>query len=133
MSQIGRPVEELDSPQLLLDLDVLDANLRRMQEACRQRGVVLRAFQIAQVWWPGTVPRARGVVGFLCAKLNEAEVLVAAGIDDIFLANQIVGPRKLQRLANLRNASRYAFASMMPKTSTPWVRQPGRPVWCLKC
>jgi D-serine deaminase-like pyridoxal phosphate-dependent protein len=44
---------------------------------------------------------ARGVECFLCAKLNEAEVLADAGIRDIFIANQIVGPIKLRRLAEL--------------------------------
>ncbi len=38
----GQPPEALDSPQLLIDLDVLDANLRRVQGACRNRGVDLR-------------------------------------------------------------------------------------------
>jgi D-serine deaminase-like pyridoxal phosphate-dependent protein len=44
---------------------------------------------------------ARGVRGFLCAKLNEAEVLAEAGLTDLFIANQIVGPVKLRRLAEL--------------------------------
>jgi D-serine deaminase-like pyridoxal phosphate-dependent protein len=38
----GQPPEALDSPQLLIDLDVLDANLRRLQGACRERGIDLR-------------------------------------------------------------------------------------------
>jgi D-serine deaminase-like pyridoxal phosphate-dependent protein len=41
------------------------------------------------------------VSAFLCAKLNEAEVLADAGLTDIFIANQIVGPLKLARLARL--------------------------------
>jgi D-serine deaminase-like pyridoxal phosphate-dependent protein len=44
---------------------------------------------------------AAGANGFLCAKLNEAEVLVDAGLTDVFIANQIVGPIKLRRLAEL--------------------------------
>jgi D-serine deaminase-like pyridoxal phosphate-dependent protein len=43
----------------------------------------------------------RGGDGFLCAKLCEAEVLADAGLTDIFIANQIVGPIKLKRLAEL--------------------------------
>jgi D-serine deaminase-like pyridoxal phosphate-dependent protein len=42
-----------------------------------------------------------GGEGFLCAKLNEAEALVDAGLTDVFIANQIVGPIKLRRLAEL--------------------------------
>src|SRR5262249_38656989 len=44
---------------------------------------------------------AAGADGFLCAKLNEAEVLADAGLTDVFIANQIVGPIKLRRLAEL--------------------------------
>jgi D-serine deaminase-like pyridoxal phosphate-dependent protein len=38
----GHSADTLDSPQLLLDLDVIDANLRYLQGACRERGVDLR-------------------------------------------------------------------------------------------
>jgi D-serine deaminase-like pyridoxal phosphate-dependent protein len=48
----------------------------------------------------------RGVSRFLCAKLNEAEVLADAGIGDIFVANQIVGAVKLARLAHLAGRAR---------------------------
>jgi len=44
---------------------------------------------------------AAGADGFLCAKLNEAEALVGAGLTDVFIANQVVGPIKLRRLAEL--------------------------------
>src|SRR5262249_45801166 len=39
--------------------------------------------------------------GFLCAKLNEAEVLADAGLTDVFIANEIIGPLKVRRLAEL--------------------------------
>ena len=48
---------------------------------------------------------AAGANGFLCAKLNEAEALVDAGLTDVFIANQIVGPLKLRRLAELARRS----------------------------
>jgi D-serine deaminase-like pyridoxal phosphate-dependent protein len=44
---------------------------------------------------------SKGETKFLCAKLNEAEVLAGAGIKDILVANQIIGPRKLARLCEL--------------------------------
>src|SRR5439155_13555695 len=43
----------------------------------------------------------KGVTRFLVAKVNEAEVLADAGIKDILVANQIIGPRKLKRLCEL--------------------------------
>ena len=93
----------LDTPALLVDLDALDANIARMAGCFRQHGVN---------WRPHTkgikVPQIAqrlidaGAIGITCAKLGEAEVMAAAGIEDILIANQIVGPQKIARLAELR-------------------------------
>lgn len=100
--RVGQPVDTLDTPQLLLDLDTLDANLALLQAACASAGKDLRVhFKSLKCGTLAKYLAARGVTGFLCAKLNEAEVLVAAGIRDVFVANQIVGPVKLARLAKL--------------------------------
>jgi D-serine deaminase-like pyridoxal phosphate-dependent protein len=103
MSTTSAPtLDSLDSPQLLLDLDTVEANLAYLLDACRRRGVELRVhFKSLKCSGLARHLAARGVRGFLCAKLNEAEVLVDAGLTDVFVANQIVGPLKLARLANL--------------------------------
>jgi D-serine deaminase-like pyridoxal phosphate-dependent protein len=101
-SLIGQPLEALDTPQLLLNLDVIDANLRRMFNAGKERGVNVRThFKSLKCGGLARYIQARGGATFLCAKLNEAEVLADSGITDILLANQIVNPRKMERLANL--------------------------------
>src|SRR6266571_2716143 len=101
-SLIGQPLDALDTPQLLLDLDIIDANLRRMFDAGKQRGVNVRThFKSLKCGGLAQYIKARGGPTFLAAKLNEAEVLADAGIDDILIANQIVSPQKMQRLANL--------------------------------
>jgi D-serine deaminase-like pyridoxal phosphate-dependent protein len=101
-SLIGQPLDALDSPQLLLDLDIIDANLRRMFEAGKQRGVHVRThFKSLKCGGLAQYIHARGGNTFLAAKINEAEVLADAGITDILIANQIVGPQKMQRLAQL--------------------------------
>jgi D-serine deaminase-like pyridoxal phosphate-dependent protein len=103
----GEPLDALDTPQLLVDLDVLDANLAYLQGACRQRGVDLRVhFKSLKC---GSLARhlaAAGVTRFACAKLNEAEVLVESGIGDVLVANQVVGAVKLRRLAELARHTR---------------------------
>ncbi len=53
---------------------------------------------------------AAGAIGITCAKLSEAEMLVDAGITDILIANQIVGPIKLERLMRLRRRADIAVA-----------------------
>jgi D-serine deaminase-like pyridoxal phosphate-dependent protein len=83
---IGQTVDTLDTPQLLLDLDVVDANLRYLLDACRRRGVDLRVhFKSLKCAGLARHLAAAGVRGFLCAKLNEAEVLADAGLTDIYV------------------------------------------------
>jgi D-serine deaminase-like pyridoxal phosphate-dependent protein len=101
-SLIGKPLDALDSPQLLLDLDIIDANLRRMFDAGKERGVNVRThFKSLKCGGLAQYIKARGGATFLAAKLNEAEVLADAGITDILIANQVVGAHKMERLANL--------------------------------
>jgi D-serine deaminase-like pyridoxal phosphate-dependent protein len=104
---IGETLAAVDSPQLLLDLDVLDANLERMLGAFRGHAVVVRVhFKSLKCVGLARYLAARGADRFLCAKLNEAEALADAGLNDLFIANEIVGPIKLRRLAELaRRAS----------------------------
>jgi len=103
----GNPLSALETPQLLLDLDTLDANLGRMQAACRERGVHLRVhFKSLKCGGLARYLARHGVERFLCAKLNEAEVLAGAGIHDVFVANQIIGPVKLGRLARLARSAK---------------------------
>src|SRR5260370_2982608 len=96
----GLPLDALDTPQLLIDLDVVDANLRRLFTAARERGVNVRThFKSLKCGGLAQYIASRGGDTFLCAKLSEAEVLADAGIRDILIANQVVGPAKLPRLA----------------------------------
>src|SRR5437763_14581608 len=103
----GQPVEALDSPQLLIDLDVLDANLGRVQAACLRRRVDLRVhFKSLKCAGLAKYLAGRGVTRFCCAKLNEAEVLADAGLTDGFVANEVVGPPKLARRARAARRAR---------------------------
>ena len=97
---------ELDTPALLVDLDLMEANIAHVAQACRAQGVNWRP----HVKSHKTIEIARkqiaaGAIGVTCAKLGEAEVLAAAGIHDILIANQIVGDIKLRRLMALPAAA----------------------------
>ncbi len=99
---IGQPLGALDSPALLIDLDVVDANLRRMFDAFRGTPVGVRVhFKSLKCAGLARYIAERGGRAFLCAKLNEAEVLADAGLTDLLIANEVVGPVKLRRLADL--------------------------------
>lgn len=104
---IGRSVLEVDTPALLLDQGACDRNLRKMADAFAGHHCQLRphfknhkctALARRQL-------EAGSAVGMTCAKLSEAEVLVAHGFDDVLIANQIVGPCKAQRLAALNRTA----------------------------
>ena len=96
------PKDLLDTPALLVDLDVMQANIAHIARACRDNGVAWRphfkghkTLEIAQM------QISAGAIGITCAKLGEAEILAANGIRDIMIANQIVGDIKIARLMEL--------------------------------
>jgi D-serine deaminase-like pyridoxal phosphate-dependent protein len=102
-SLIGRPHSDLDTPAYCVDLDALEANIEAMAEFIRARGRAWRphvkchkipAIAHRQLRFPNTI-------GVTAAKLSEAEVFLLAGIADVLIANVIVGPQKLERLAGL--------------------------------
>jgi D-serine deaminase-like pyridoxal phosphate-dependent protein len=100
---IGTRIEDLDTPCLILDETLLDLNLNRMASYFRDRDCQLRPhFKNHKCTSLAKRQLAAGsAVGITCAKLGEAEVLVDAGVEDILVANQVVGTRKVSRLANL--------------------------------
>lgn len=110
-SLVGVPKEALDTPALLVDLDILDANIARIAEVCRRHGVRWRPHIKGQKT-PEIVARelAAGARGITCAKLSEAETMAASGIDDIMVANQITGAAKIRRLMRLLRTTRVIVA-----------------------
>src|SRR5438046_3253399 len=99
---IGQVSSALDTPALLVDLEVMEANIARILATCRAHGVAWRphskAHKTPEI---AKMQIAAGAIGITCAKLGEAEVMAAAGIRDILIANQIVGPIKIGRLVEL--------------------------------
>jgi len=93
---------DLDTPALLVDLDLLDENIGRIARACQRHGVAWRP-HVKSIKAPDIVRRlvAAGAAGITCAKLSEAEVMLENGISNILIANQVVGRTKISRLAAL--------------------------------
>jgi len=93
---------DIDTPALMVDLDLVEANISRMARFFRDHGVGWRPHTKGQkVPQIALMELAAGAQGITCAKLGEAEVMAAAGIDDILIANQVVGPQKASRLGTL--------------------------------
>src|SRR5882757_3288890 len=93
---------DLDTPALLIDLDVLEANIAYIAQTCRAHGVAWRPhFKGHKTLEIARMQLAAGAIGITCAKLGEAEILAGGGIRDILIANQIVGALKVERLMRL--------------------------------
>lgn len=92
----------VDTPALLLDAVALKANIQRMAAFFAQRPCKLRPhFKSHKCTAIAKLQMKAGAVGITCAKLGEAEVVADAGIRNILIANQIVGPLKIRRLIEL--------------------------------
>jgi len=102
-------IDDLPTPAVLVDLDVVERNLARMQERTRRAGVKLRphakTHKSPEI---GRMQLAAGASGLTLAKTSEAEVFADLGFDDIFLGYPIVGADKGRRLLALADRIRLA-------------------------
>ena len=103
----GDPIEAVETPALVVDLDALERNLDLLARAVAARGLRLRPHakshktpEIAKM------QVARGAVGICCQKVDEAAAFVEAGIGDVLVTNEVVAPSKLLRLAHLARSAR---------------------------
>lgn len=98
----GLPVQQLETPTLVVDLDAMERNIARMAALATQHGVHWRAHakmhkcaELAQ-----QLVRA-GARGCCVQKVAEAEAMAAGGVADIFISNEVVSAAKLARVAQL--------------------------------
>jgi len=102
---------QFETPELVIDLDQLDTNIQRVADIARQSGRALRP-HVKTHKTPAIAHKQieAGAAGVTVAKLGEAEVMSAAGIKDIFIAYEIVGESKIERLLNLAQQTRISVA-----------------------
>jgi D-serine deaminase-like pyridoxal phosphate-dependent protein len=103
----GDPVEAVETPALIVELDALEANLARMAGLVRDTPVALRPHAKSHKC-PEIARRqiAAGAVGVCCQKVSEAAAMIDGGVEDVFVSNQVVGAGKLERLAALAARAR---------------------------
>lgn len=108
-AEVGASIADVDTPALLLDLDAFERNLHRMAREASRAGVSLRphakthkspAIALRQI--------EHGAVGVCCQTVSEAESMVAGGVADVLVSNEIVGRTKIDRLAALARHARIA-------------------------
>jgi len=103
----GMPLAEVDTPALLVDLDAFERNLKSMADAVAKAGVRLRPH--AKTHKSPIIAQkqiARGAIGVCCQKVSEAAVMIEGGVQDVLVSNEVIGARKLDRLAALSRQAR---------------------------
>ena len=108
-------IEELDTPVLLVDADAFERNVARMARLCADAGVACRPH--AKAHKSPKIARIQmeaGAVGMCCAKLGEAEVMAAAGIEDLHITTPVVGASKIMRLTGAARQSRISVVADDP-------------------
>lgn len=116
-------IADLETPCVLIDLVKVEANLARAQTHAKANGYALRP-HIKTHKLPRFAQRQieLGAVGITVQKVGEAEVMVDAGIDDIFLPYNIIGDSKLARLAALNDRVTLSVTADSPDTVAGYAR-----------
>ena len=99
----GMAVADIQTPALVLDLDALEANIRKMGDYAaahgmrhRVHGKMHKSIDVAKLQ-----QRLGGACGVCCQKVSEAEVFARGGIKDVMVSNQVTDPAKIDRLARM--------------------------------
>ncbi len=105
------------TPAVVIDLDVVEANIATLQAECDAAGVANRP-HIKTHKSPelARMQIAAGAIGITCQKLGEAEVMADGGLDDILISYNILGEEKLGRLSALMQRATMTVAADNPVT-----------------
>ncbi|GJD97996.1 D-TA family PLP-dependent enzyme [Methylobacterium iners] len=103
---------EFGTPAVVVDLDVVEANVTAVQALCDRLGLANRP-HIKTHKSPelAKLQVETGAQGITCQKLGEAEVMVEAGLNDILISYNILGEQKLRRLGTLLERARITVAA----------------------
>lgn len=95
-------LENIQTPALIIDMEIVRKNLKEYQEAADKCGVKLRPHtKTHKIPELAKLQLEYGAAGIVVAKTSEAEVMADEGIDNIFVAYPVVGKDKIERLAIL--------------------------------
>jgi D-serine deaminase-like pyridoxal phosphate-dependent protein len=106
MNSVGASKEEIDTPALLADLDLIEQNILTMSNYLKNKKTKLRAHTKVHRIPPLALKQLKaGAKGLCCQKVSEAEVMAASGVKDIIVTNEIVTPQKIMRLVTLTKSA----------------------------
>lgn len=106
-AEIDQGLSKIDTPALVVDLNAFERNLKTMAAKVKKANVTLRPHsKTHKSPWVGQKQMEYGAIGVCCQKVSEAEIMVAGGIKNILISNQVIGAAKLDRLATLNRDAR---------------------------
>ena len=112
-----RIAREFGTPTVVVDLDRVERNIARVQEACDAAGLLNRPhIKTHKSPIVAAMQKQAGARGITCQKVGEAEIFAAAGFDDILIAYNILGEEKLGRLAQVMMKADVTVAADNPVT-----------------
>src|SRR5215208_4729622 len=119
-------IDDLDTPTVLCDLDVMERNVAEMAQRCQEIGIPFRSHTKSHKI-PEIAHRQMesGAVGIACQKVGEAEVMVQAGLKDILIPFNIVGQKKTERLTRLAKRATITVA-VDSETTARGIAEQGR-------
>src|SRR5690606_31375998 len=124
----GMREEEIQTPCLILDLDALERNIRKMGEYARAHGMRHRAH--GKMHKSVDVLKLQmelgGAIGVCCQKGSEAEVFARAGIKDLLVSNQVRDPAKIDRLARMPKSGCRTIVCVDDVTNVPELSEAAR-------
>ncbi len=110
-------IRQFGSPAVVIDIDVVERNIARVQSACDAAGVANRPhIKTHKSPLIAAMQRDAGATGITCQKLGEAEVMAAGGLDDILISYNLLGEDKVARLGKLLAGTRMTVAADNPVT-----------------
>jgi len=107
-AEVGMALEDVSTPALIVDLDAFERNVKLMGDFIKKKGIRHRAH--AKTHKSADIALFQiehgGACGVCCQKVAEAEALVAGGVKDVLVSNQVVDRNKIDRLAQLATKAR---------------------------
>jgi len=110
-------VNELETPVPVVDMDILEANISRLQLYLDEHKIANRPhIKTHKIPAIAQMQMDAGAVGITCQKVSEAEVMANAGFSDIFIPYNILGETKLKRLMSLVEQATVSVTADSPVT-----------------
>ncbi len=95
-------IVDVETPAVLVDLDIVEANIERAQSLIDSLGIGFRPhIKTHKIPFLAELQMKQGAIGIAAQKVSEAEVFVAAGFTDILLCFNLLSPTKIARLRAL--------------------------------